>query len=76
MRQTALHFANREALLVLKGHERIARWIASVQEDRIITYPVNAPHAANASADPVGREAYRYAQLVDIVEANGPLLQR
>jgi hypothetical protein len=76
MRVHATSFMNREACLILKGKQRIHRWIASVQEDRIITYPVDAPHAASASNDPNGREVYRYAQLMDIVEVEAPAAGR
>jgi hypothetical protein len=68
MRVTASKFLNREALLVLKGRQTIRRWIAAVGDDRIITYPVNAPHTTAMSNDPVGREPYRYTQLTDIIE--------
>ncbi len=68
MRTTATKFLNREALLVLKGQQTVRRWIASVGDDRIVTYPVNAPHSAAASYDPVGREIYRYSQLANILE--------
>jgi hypothetical protein len=68
MRTTATKFLNREALLVLKGQQTVRRWIASVGDDRIVTYPVSAPHSVAASYDPVGREIYRYSQLADILE--------
>jgi len=68
MRTLATKFLNREALLVLKGRQTVRRWIAAVGDDRIITYPVNAPHTAAASNDPTGREPYRYSQLTDILE--------
>lgn len=73
MRTTATKFLNREALLVLKGKQRVRRWIAAVGDDRIITYPASAPHSVAASYDPVGREVYRYTQLTNIVEVD-PLL--
>jgi hypothetical protein len=75
MRMLAMSFINREALLVLKGKQRIRRWIAAVQEDRIITYPVDAPHAAGSN-DQNGREPYRYAQLTDIVEVEPSKIAR
>jgi hypothetical protein len=68
MRTTATKFLNREALLVLKGRQRVRRWIAAVGDDRVITYPANAPHSVAASYDPVGREIYRYTQLSNILE--------
>jgi hypothetical protein len=68
MRTTATKFLNREALLVLKGQQTVRRWIASVGDDRIVTYPVSAPHSVAASYDPVGREIYRYSQLANILE--------
>jgi hypothetical protein len=68
MRSIATKFLNREALLVLKGQQRVRRWIAAVGDDRVITYPVNAPHNVASSYDPVGREPYRYSQLADILE--------
>jgi hypothetical protein len=68
MRTIATRFLNREALLVLKGRQRVRRWIANVGDDRVITYPVSAPHSVAASYDPVGREVYRYSQLTDILE--------
>jgi hypothetical protein len=77
MRTTATKFLNREALLVLKGRQRVRRWIAAVGDDRVITYPVNAPHSVAASYDPVGREIYRYTQLSNILEVEpglAPLL--
>jgi len=64
----ALKFLNREALLVLKGRQTVRRWVAAVSDDRIITYPANAPHSVAASYDPVGREIYRFTQLADITE--------
>lgn len=67
MRLVATKFLNRDAVLVLKGKQRMRRWIAAVQEDRIITYPVDAVHRAGSN-DPEGREPYRYAQLADILE--------
>jgi hypothetical protein len=70
MRATATKFLNREAILVLKGRQRVRRWIASVGDDRVITYPANAPHSIAASYDPVGREPYRYSQLTDIIEVD------
>ncbi len=73
MRTIATKFLNREALLVLKGQQTVRRWIASVGDDRVITYPSNAPHSVAASYDPVGREAYRYSQLADIVEVDPAL---
>jgi hypothetical protein len=72
MRTTATRFLNREALLVLKGRQTVRRWIAAVGDDRVITYPVNAPHTSAMANDPIGREAYRYSQLTDIVEVNPP----
>ena len=72
MRATATKFLNREALLVLKGRQRIRRWIAAVGDDRVITYPVSAPHSVAASYDPVGREIYRYTQLSGILEVESP----
>jgi hypothetical protein len=66
-----MRFLNREALLVLKGRQQVRRWIAAVGDDRIITYPVNSPHSVASSYDPVGREAYRYSQLTDILEVEG-----
>jgi hypothetical protein len=68
MRTIATRFLNREAVLVLKGRQRIRRWIAAVGDDRVITYPVSAPHSVAASYDPVGREIYRYTQLSNILE--------
>jgi hypothetical protein len=68
MRTIATKFLNREALLVLKGKQRVRRWIAAVGDDRVITYPVGSPHSVAASYDPVGREVYRYSQLTTIVE--------
>ncbi len=70
MRTIANRFLNREALLVLKGRQTVRRWIAAVGDDRIITYPANSPHGVAASYDPIGREAYRYTQLSDIVEVD------
>lgn len=67
MRVTAAKFLNRDALLVLKGKQTVSRWIAAVQEDRIITYPINTPHPTDAR-EPLGREIYRYAALIDIEE--------
>jgi hypothetical protein len=72
MRVTATKFLNREALLVLKGRQTVRRWIAAVLDDRIITYPVNAPHTVAMSYDPIGREPYRYTQLTDILEVGPP----
>jgi hypothetical protein len=71
MRTTATKFLNREALLVLKGRQTVRRWIASVGDDRVVTYPVSSPHTAAASYDPVGREIYRYSQLAGILEIDG-----
>jgi hypothetical protein len=68
MRALATKFLNREAVLVLKGRQTIRRWIAAVGDDRVITYPVSAPHSVAGSYDPVGREPYRYSQLADILE--------
>ena len=68
MRTIASKFLNREALLVLKGRQRIRRWIAAVGDDRVITYPASAPHSVAASYDPVGREIYRFTQLSTILE--------
>lgn len=73
MRITATKFLNREALLVLKGRQTVRRWIASVGDDRVITYPSNAPHSVAMSYDPIGREAYRYTQLTDILEVDPAL---
>jgi hypothetical protein len=72
MRTIATRFLNREAVLVLKGRQRIRRWIAAVGDDRVITYPVSAPHSVAASYDPVGREIYRYTQLSNILEVESP----
>ena len=74
MRVLATKFLNREAMLVLKGKQRMRRWIAAVQEDRIITYPVDANHPRAGSNEPLGREPYRYAQLCDILEVDAPAL--
>ncbi len=71
MRSIAAKFLNREALLVLKGNQTVPRWIAAVQEDRIITYPIDANHPSDAR-DPRGREIYRYAALVGIEEVGRP----
>jgi hypothetical protein len=68
MHATATKFLNREAVLVLKGRQRVRRWIAAVGDDRVITYPVSAPHSVAASYDPVGREIYRFTQLATILE--------
>jgi hypothetical protein len=68
MDRIANNFLNREAVLVLKGKQRIRRWVAAVQADRVITYPVGSPHSVADSNDPEGREIFRYSQLLDIVE--------
>ncbi len=70
MRQVALKFLNREAMLVLKGQQRIRCWVTSVQEDRIITRPVNLISRAGGSSDLAAREIYRYVQLADILEVD------
>ncbi len=74
MRTIAAKFLNREAVLVLKGRQTVRRWIAAVADDRVITYPVNAPHTVATSNDPIGREPYRYSQLTDIIEVAPPLV--
>jgi hypothetical protein len=71
MRLIATPFLNREATLILKGNERVRRWIAAVQEDRIITYPVDAKHRPGSSTERAGREPYRYSQLIGIIEPGG-----
>jgi hypothetical protein len=66
MRQIADKFQKRDATIVLKGQERIDRWISEVQEDRVITYPVGAsllPPSARRSREPV-----RYSQMLSIGE--------
>jgi hypothetical protein len=74
VRTIASKFLNREALLVLKGRQRIRRWIAAVGDDRVITYPVSAPHSVAASYDPVGREIYRFTQISTILEVENAAL--
>lgn len=71
MRTLAMKFEKRGATIVLKGMQKIDRWIADVQEDRIITYPLDASHTAADLRKDVRREPYRYAQIETMVELAG-----
>jgi len=66
MRNIADKFSKRDATIVLKGKERIDRWIAEVHEDRVITYPVGAGLLAPLARKP--REPVRYSQMLSIGE--------
>jgi hypothetical protein len=71
MRATAMKFEKRGATIVLKGMQKIDRWIADVQEDRIITYPLDASHTVADLRKDVRREPYRYAQIETMMEIAG-----
>ena len=71
MRTLAMKFEKRGATIVLKGMQKIDRWIADVQEDRIITYPLDASHTAADLRKDVRREPYRYAQIETMTELAG-----
>jgi hypothetical protein len=66
MRKIADKFQRRDATIVLKGMERIDRWIYEVQEDRVITYPVGAAQLSPAARR--FREPVRYSQILSIGE--------
>jgi hypothetical protein len=71
MRTLATKFEKRGATIVLKGMQKIDRWIADVQEDRIITYPLDASHTAADLRKDIRREPYRYAQIETMIELAG-----
>jgi len=66
MRKIADKFQKRDATIVLKGMERIDRWISEVQEDRVITYPVGAALLTPSARK--FREPVRYSQMLSIGE--------
>jgi hypothetical protein len=69
MRKLASKFLKRDATIVLKGRQRIDRWIYEAQEDRLITYPVGA--AALSPAARRSRESVRYSEMLSIDELDG-----